>query len=149
MSNRHALLFPSIALSALLLAACGNQPAQDAATSPTPTREDLAPPPAQTAQTPEAAPPANLGADGAAAPQPVAGTVTYECEDGFRFHARYGEDNATLTLDDQEIDLPQVVSASGAHYQSDGLSWWTRGNSGTLEQGGAAPRDCREIARAP
>lgn len=93
--------------AALLVAACGQPPAPDAADQ----EPDV---PAAT----------------------VAQAANYACPDGSTVTARYpNTDAAQVTHNGQTIDMQIAVSASGARYVGGGWEWWTKGaTEGTLSQ---------------
>ncbi len=53
----------------------------------------------------------------------------------------------TLEMHEGGRKLPQVVSASGAKYSDGSLTFWTKGDTATLERAGAAPVQCRLMRR--
>jgi len=85
----------------------------------------------------------------AAAPLPAAadggGTYVYTCPDGYRFSARFRGDSAVVELATRVIALPQVISASGARYEANGIELWTKGLQASFEVGTAAYRDCEGV----
>ena len=60
-------------------------------------------------------------------------TYVYDCDPEFSFIARIEPGKAWLFLPGKTIDLPQVVSASGAKYSAEGYSFWSKGEEATLE----------------
>jgi membrane-bound inhibitor of C-type lysozyme len=88
------------------------------------------------------------------------GVGNYQCADKTKLNVRYyrlSDDSlgfVKVKLNGKTYTLPQAVSASGAKYSDDmGLTWWTKGNAGTVyEQNGgpeenwpATHEDCIEI----
>ncbi|MBS7456371.1 MliC family protein [Coralloluteibacterium stylophorae] len=152
---RPAHLAISLFLGVLVLGGCGRDGSEadrDAATAPEPAPQPAPeapqpvpePEPEPAAPEPEPAPPPQPDPD-----TPVAGPVTYECQNGFHFHVTYFPDRASVKLSNSRtVEAPQVRSADGAHYEAEGVSWWNKGNAGTLEQDAQPSLDCVEIARA-
>ena len=117
---------------ALSLAAC-----QRAAEPP--VAVEAAPPPAT-----ESAP-AVLPDD--APPEGVLHAYVWECDDGLTLDVRnlFREDAVTIALHEGERKLPRVVSASGAKYADETITFWTKGGEATFERKGTPPVNCREV----
>jgi len=129
--RRHGSLAP--VLTALLsLAAC-----QRAAEPPT-TIEATPPPAAEPAPTalPDDAP-----------PEGVLHAYVWECDGDLTLDVRnlFREDAVTIALHEGERKLPLVVSASGAKYADETITFWTKGNEATFERKGTPPVNCREV----
>lgn len=129
--RRHGSL--ALVLTALLsLAAC-----QRAAEPP--TAVEATPPPAT-----EPAPTA-LPED--APPEGVLHAYVWECDGDLTLDVRnlFREDAVTIALHEGERKLPLVVSASGAKYADETITFWTKGNEATFERKGTPPVNCREV----
>ncbi len=72
-------------------------------------------------------------------PQAVAGgglsVVQYHCRKGTKLSASYSADNVQLWLNGKFFYLKTAISASGARYVGGGITWWTKGNEGSLYKG--------------
>jgi putative lipoprotein len=68
-------------------------------------------------------------------------TLVYACN-GFDFIARSGTEEITLWLPDQQVILPQVRSASGALYEADDISFWSKGDEAMLTVGADVYQNC-------
>lgn len=75
----------------------------------------------------------------------TAAPVTYRCSDGSAMQVEFVADAAQLAGPGGSVSLPQVVSASGAHYQLGPLSLFTKERAATLDNGRGAPRECRSV----
>ena len=104
-----------------------------------PTTVEAAPPPAT-----EPAP-AALPDD--APPEGVLHAYVWECDGDLTLDVRnlFREDAVTIALHEGERKLPLVVSASGAKYADETITFWTRGNEATFERKGTPPVNCREV----
>lgn len=64
--------------------------------------------------------------------------ATFVCPDGPSIDAVF--DNAagtvTITLPEQTLTLPQVISGSGARYSDETTTFWNKGNEATVEING-------------
>ena len=69
-------------------------------------------------------------------------TFVFECDDGFRFTARTGEDTLWIFLPEYAIQLPRVRSGSGRKYASDEVSFWNQGEVALLETETGSHRNC-------
>lgn len=69
------------------------------------------------------------------------GTLVYDCN-GFEFVARLGVDEITVWVDDGEVVLPQVRSASGALYEAGDVSFWSKGDDAMLTLPGQSHMNC-------
>ena len=78
-----------------------------------------------------------------AAAAPPANAHIYTCDDAASLAVDYRAGEARATFHDTTWTLPQVQSASGAHYEKDGVSVWNKGRDVTFEQGGTS-RHCTE-----
>ena len=114
-------------------------------------------PPAEiAANPPQAADPAPAGAVSMPAPEglpddvPPEGVLhayVWECDGDLTLNVRnlFREDAITIRLHEGERKLPLVVSASGAKYADETLTFWTKGGEATFERKGAPPIQCREV----
>ena len=74
-------------------------------------------------------------------PQPAAGDtigpVTFACDDGSKILATFDNapDPATVKLvrGGQQATLPQAMSASGARYLGDDITFWNKGRDAAVE----------------
>lgn len=73
--------------------------------------------------------------------------VTMACEDGRRLWVAFDNEarTANLVVDDLEVELEQVRSASGARYEGEGVLFWTKGADAILETASGATT-CHETA---
>lgn len=137
---RRAL--PAAALIApLLVAACGERPAE----------------PTQEAAAPAATEPAPLAPD-APLPAPAMIEASYDCTPAMALSVKYDNSvdppKAAVTLDGKTYDMTLAPSASGARYMTTSgrtpdmtLVWWNKGNDGMLQEGkGATSDDEKTIA---
>jgi membrane-bound inhibitor of C-type lysozyme len=70
-------------------------------------------------------------------------TFVYECSDGYSFTVRIQREKAWLFLPGTAVALEQVVSASGAKYTGDGVTFWSKGEEALLEVGTQRHQNCR------
>ena len=137
---RHGSL--ALVLTTLLsLAAC-----QRAAESP--TTAEVAPPPATEPASAVTAPsPAPTVPPDDAPPEGVLQAYVWECDGDLTLDVRnlFREDAVTIALHEGERKLPLVVSASGAKYADETITFWTKGNEATFERKGTPPVNCREV----
>ena len=76
-------------------------------------------------------------------------TLVYECGD-YEFIARTGPGEVALYLPGDYLVLGQVRAASGAKYEGDGVVFWNKGDTATLDLGTRILGNCRmNIARVP
>jgi membrane-bound inhibitor of C-type lysozyme len=70
----------------------------------------------------------------------------WHCDDGQarRMRNLLREDAITIEMHEGGRKLPRVVSASGAKYSDGSLTFWTRGDTATLERAGSPPVNCRQ-----
>jgi putative lipoprotein len=125
---------PALVLIATLsLAACQRaaEPPATAGTAPPPTTTEPAP-----TVLPDDGPP-----DG------VLHAYVWECDGDLTLNVRnlFREDAVTIALHEGERKLPLVVSASGAKYADDTITFWTKGNEATFEREGSPAVNCREV----
>jgi putative lipoprotein len=82
-----------------------------------------------------------------APPEGVLHAYVWECDGGLTLNVRnlFREDAVTIDLHEGERKLPLVVSASGAKYADETLTFWTKGSEATFERKGTAPIQCREV----
>lgn len=121
-----------------ILTACNRSPDQPA---PSATEPVAAPEPSPAAQA------ARPSADSdVPPPEGVLRAYVWNCDGGLTLNMKnlYGEAAITLDLPEGPRRLPQVVSASGASYSDGSLTFWTKGDTATLEREGSAPVQCRE-----
>jgi putative lipoprotein len=114
------------------------------------------PPVAVEATPPQGAEPASAGAVTLPAPavlpddvppEGVLHAYVWECDDGRTLNVRnlFREDAITVALHEGERKLPLVVSASGAKYADETLTFWSKGGEATFERKGTPPVSCREV----
>jgi membrane-bound inhibitor of C-type lysozyme len=99
---------------------------------------------------------------GCAKPGHTGGTVTaaelpttpprrdaYNCASGQNVATQLDvpADKLALSVDDTLVRLPQVASASGAHYSDGRISFWSKGDEATLEIDGVSTECHRTIGR--
>ncbi len=60
-------------------------------------------------------------------------TFVYQCTDDYQFVARLEDDSAWLFLPGKTLQLKASRSASGAHYESASVSYWSQGEEATLK----------------
>jgi putative lipoprotein len=76
-------------------------------------------------------------------------TLVYECGD-YEFVARTGPGEIALYLPGDDLVLGQVRAASGTKYEGDGVVFWSKGNTATLDLGSRIIGSCQlNRARAP
>jgi putative lipoprotein len=123
---------------ALMLATLLSLAACQRAAEP-PTTVEAAPPPA-TEPAPGVVP-------DAAPPEGVLHSYVWECDGDLTLDVRnlFREDAVTIALHEGERKLPLVVSASGAKYADETITFWTKGNEATFERKGTPPVNCREV----
>lgn len=80
-------------------------------------------------------------------PERTGETYVYACGDGLRFTARIEGEKAWLFLPSGTIDLPHVVAASGAKYSDGSVTFWTKGESATLERANQPRTECNNDRR--
>jgi membrane-bound inhibitor of C-type lysozyme/uncharacterized membrane protein len=82
-----------------------------------------------------------------APPEGVLHAYVWECDGDLTLNVRnlFREDAVTIGLHEGERKLPLVVSASGAKYADDTITFWTKGNEATFERKGTPPVNCREV----
>jgi len=121
-----------------ILTACNRSPDQPA---PSATEPVAAPGPSPAAQ---AARPS--AASDVPPPEGVLRAYVWNCDGGLTLNMKnlYREAAITLDLPEGPRKLPQDVSASGAKYSDGSLTFWTKGDTATLERQGSAPVQCRE-----
>jgi uncharacterized membrane protein len=122
-----------------ILTACNRSPDQPA---PSVTETVAAPGPSPAAQA------ARPSADSdVPPPEGVLRAYVWNCDGGLTLNMKnlYRDNAITLDLPEGPRRLPQVVSASGASYSDGSLTFWTKGDTATLERQGSAPVQCREV----
>jgi len=94
----------------------------------------------------QAAPSAAAGPAEVPPPEGVLRAYVWDCDGGLTLRMKnlYREDAITLEMHEGPRRLPLVVSASGAKYSDGSLTFWTKGDTASLEREGTAPVDCRE-----
>lgn len=119
-------------IATLLIAACGERPAETRQEAATPAATEPAPPPPD-------APPEVIEA-------------SYECTPAMALSVKYDNTvdppKAVVTLDGKAYDMTLAPSGSGARYITASgrspdmtLVWWNRGNDGMLQEGKGATSD--------
>ena len=100
----------------------------------------------QAAVAPVAAPMATSPTNGETQPPLEDGgdtrVMVYHCGPEMRLVAEFKGDGMWLFLPEQTLQLQQVVSASGARYEADGVLFWNKGNNATLEIDGQPQPQC-------
>jgi len=123
---------------ALMLATLLSLAACQRAAEPTTTVEAAPPPATESAPTvvPDDAP-----------PEGVLHAYVWECDGDLTLDVRnlFREDAVTIALHEGERKLPLVVSASGAKYADETITFWTKGNEATFQRKGTPPVNCREV----
>jgi|GEM_PF-1985571 len=79
-------------------------------------------------------------------PAPAAqqgGSYVYVCPGDYRFAVQFRGDTALVSLPDEELQLPQVVAASGVRYAAGGVVLWTKGQEASLETQEGKHDGCR------
>ena len=91
-------------------------------------------------------PPASPPAAGTVAR--AGGTTVYACPGGLRFSTRTAADSILLSLPRRTVALRPVTAASGARYEGDGVTFWSKGEEAMLEADGTTHERCtaREAA---
>jgi membrane-bound inhibitor of C-type lysozyme len=80
---------------------------------------------------------AMLAAAASAAETPIA-SVTFKCEGGKAIDATFYPDSVDLTLTDgRSMELPQVISGSGARYANadESFVFWNKGDTAFITEG--------------
>ncbi|MGH8443797.1 MAG: MliC family protein [Solimonas sp.] len=88
------------------------------------------------------APPSDAMAPAAAR---AASPVTYRCND-LQFTAQFETDHVTLAAPGKEYVLPQVEAASGAKFQNDKATFWSKGTEAVVEIDGKPYSNCKEVS---
>jgi len=70
-------------------------------------------------------------------------TYVYECPDDFSFIARIENDKAWLFLPGKTINLPQVQSASGSKYTSNGYTFRSKGEEAMIKSSEGKHSGCK------
>jgi len=138
--HRHGSL--ALVLTAMLsLAACQR------AAEPPPAAEAAPPPATEPASAGAVTLPAPTVLPDDAPPEGVLHAYVWECEGDLTLDVRnlFREDAVTIDLHEGERKLPLVVSASGAKYADETITFWTKGNEATFERKGTPPVNCREV----
>jgi|APFre7841882724_1041349.scaffolds.fasta_scaffold03712_3 membrane-bound inhibitor of C-type lysozyme/uncharacterized membrane protein len=132
----------ALVLTAMLsLAACQRAAEPPAAVEATPPQAT------EPAPAGEETPPAPATLTGDNPPQGVLHAYVWECDGGLTLNVRnlFRENAVTIGLHEGERKLPLVVSASGAKYADETLTFWTKGNEAIFERKGTPPVNCREL----
>jgi membrane-bound inhibitor of C-type lysozyme/uncharacterized membrane protein len=105
------------------------------------------PPAGVEATPPPATEPASAAAPDEAPPEGVLHAYVWECDGDLTLNVRnlFREGAVTIALHEGERKLPLVVSASGAKYADETITFWTKGNEATFERKGTPPVNCREV----
>lgn len=80
--------------------------------------------------------------EGAASEMPATTVGVYQCGAELRLVVEFREQSAWVFLPERSLPLAQVVAASGARYQGDGISLWNKGERALLEIDGVAQPEC-------
>lgn len=78
----------------------------------------------------------------AASDTPATAVEVYLCGAALRLVVEFREQSAWVFLPERSLPLAQVVAASGARYQGDGISLWNKGERALLEIDGIAQPEC-------
>jgi uncharacterized membrane protein len=78
-----------------------------------------------------------------ASPAQQASIWVYDCGSDFKFSARFRDNQVILDLPSETLTLPQVISASGARFSNETVTFWEKGSEASIEGGGYAYRGCR------
>jgi len=81
-------------------------------------------------------------ADGSRVSDDSASTYVYECDNRDPITVRVTEGKAWLFLPSQTIDLPRIVSASGARFSDGESSYWSKGEEARFELQGQTLSGC-------
>ena len=121
-----------------ILTACNRSPDQPATSVTEPVAAPESSPAAQAARS-------SADSD-VPPPEGVLRAYVWNCDGGLTLDMKnlYRENAITLDMPEGPRKLPQVVSASGAKYSDGSLTFWTKGDTATLERQGSAPVQCRE-----
>lgn len=68
--------------------------------------------------------------------------MVYHCGPEMRLVAEFKGDGMWLFLPEQTLQLQQVVTASGARFEADGVLFWNKGNNALLEIDGQPQPQC-------
>lgn len=68
--------------------------------------------------------------------------MVYHCGPEMRLVAEFKGDGMWLFLPEQTLQLQQVVTASGARFEADGVLFWNKGNNALLEINGQPQPQC-------
>lgn len=79
---------------------------------------------------------------GAASEMPATTVEVYQCGAELRLVVEFREQSAWVFLPERSLPLAQVIAASGARYQGDGISLWNKGERALLEIDGLAQPEC-------
>jgi membrane-bound inhibitor of C-type lysozyme len=70
----------------------------------------------------------------------------YDCGSDFKFTARFRDNQVILDLPSETLTLPQVISASGARFSNEAVTFWEKGREASLEGGAYAYQGCKASA---
>jgi membrane-bound inhibitor of C-type lysozyme len=82
----------------------------------------------------------------------ITATGSFLCSNGSTIDAIFTENSAIVSVDEQVLELPQVVSASGARYANadESFVFWNKGNTVFIEQSGEITyNDCLQKDMTP
>jgi membrane-bound inhibitor of C-type lysozyme len=79
------------------------------------------------------------------APAATASPIRFHCDD-LDFTAQFDSDHVTLLAPGKEYVLPQVSAASGAKFESDKATFWSKGSEATVQIDGKSYNNCREAS---
>ena len=68
--------------------------------------------------------------------------MVYECGEDYTFVVRIQGDTAWTFLPERTVALLHVPTGSGARYERDDITLWTKGEEALLQHGDAADREC-------
>ncbi len=78
---------------------------------------------------------------------PTTTVAVYQCGPDLRLVVEFREQSAWVFLPERSLPLAQVVAASGARYQGDGVSLWSKGERAMLELDGVEQPECKADRR--
>lgn len=82
----------------------------------------------------------------------ITGTGTFMCSNGKSIDAIFTENSAIIAVNDQVLELPQTISASGARYANadESFVFWEKGGTAFVEESGVVTYDeCVTVNNTP
>ena len=77
-----------------------------------------------------------------------ASTFNYVCADDFAFRVEIDGPTVRVLLPETTAELRRAEAASGAKYQGDGVTFWSKDNGALLETPAGTHRDCTQRSAA-